>query len=168
MPPKNPKKGRGKTKKTQPEQEDPPVLVPEDTATTAAHEDEMPPKSLNKGKGNKKTQPEEEEPAVLLTAATADDGNEAAAEAPVEEEEVHEGDGQLLQAQAVSSDDDCDEEGPVLCGIPKELEQELAEFFAANELFYNKQLSDFKNTQKKERKLKTLGEQLGVPGEYYD
>ena len=122
-------------------------------------------KSTSKGKvkrHKKKTVEEEEEAQDIPQppSPVIDDEEENVAQI----EEVRE---EASGADAESDDDDDDEETPK-CKVPqlsKEVEQDLAEFFQENEIFYDKSRSDFKNSKKKDRLLQEKGAKLNMSGE---
>ena len=123
-------------------------------------------KSTSKGKvkGRKKKTVEEEEEAQDIPQLPS----------PVteqEEEQIEDMPEAASGPDAGSDDDDDvddDDEETVKCKVPqlsKQVEQDLAEFFQENEIFYDKSRSDFKNSKKKDRLLQEKGAKLNMSGE---
>ena len=50
--------------------------------------------------------------------------------------------------------------------VRPEQEDELVEWFRANEMFYDQTRRDFKDKQKKDRLLNVKGKEMGISGEY--
>ena len=133
---------------------------------------EMPPKNPKKmtkatgkvkAKGRKKKAPQDDDDAPDIPQPPSPiEEPEEPAEEREETDKAAEADG--------SSEDEEEDTAKSNFKVPQltpEQEQELAEFYEENPLFYDKNRSDFKNTKKKDRLLQEKAEQIKVSGEYY-